>query len=341
MHRQPKRLQPVALVGIDSKWLPSFDAYYFAADNPWIRLTDRLHRPGVIRTNERLDRLLKKGGALYRSSYYNEWMRPQGFKYTIGNTLLSDRSVVANITLMRPPDMRTFAAAQVRAFADLSKHLARALHMAIKLERPEGNPVTLAAIDAMPQAVALIDAERRVLYANPAMESMLQRKHGISVRMGQLNATLAGKRESFEAYVANAARSGERDASAGGTFVLPAGGHQHLHVDVAPLRGHARRTLLARPTLLMVVTEHGKQRIPSLSAIRDLYGCTPSEARLTRLLTEGCELRHAAQVMGVTYATARVYLKIVFDKVGVRTQAQLVSRVLRDLAASGSESDRR
>jgi len=36
----------------------------------------------------------------------------------------------------------------------------------------------------------------------------------------------------------------------------------------------------------------------------------------------------AAAAMGITYGTARIYLKTVFDKVGVHSQAQLVSRVL-------------
>lgn len=39
---------------------------------------------------------------LYRSAYFNEWMRPQRFKYTLGNTLLADDGIVANITLLRP-----------------------------------------------------------------------------------------------------------------------------------------------------------------------------------------------------------------------------------------------
>jgi DNA-binding CsgD family transcriptional regulator len=34
--------------------------------------------------------------------------------------------------------------------------------------------------------------------------------------------------------------------------------------------------------------------------------------------------------MGITYATARTDVKLVFDKTGMRTQAQLVARVLRD-----------
>lgn len=339
LHRQPKRLQPVALMGIDPQWLPSFDQFYFAPDNPWIRLTERLHRPGVIRTNERLDRFLREDGALYRSSYYNEWMRPQGFKYTIGNTLLSESDVVANVTLMRPPDMQTFDTSELRDFADLSKHLTRALQMAIKFERPEACPTTLSAIDAMAHAVALIDARCRVLYANRAMESLLRRHEGLSMRMGRIAATHGAARERLEACVANAVARNEGPRVAA-PLLLPGSGDRHLCVRMAPMVTGAGRALLSRPTLLLMATEHGGQRAPSIAAIRAHYGCTKSEARLTQLLSTGLGLRRAAEASGIGYGTARVYLKTIFEKVGVHTQAQLVARVLGDLAASEMGEDR-
>jgi DNA-binding CsgD family transcriptional regulator len=39
--------------------------------------------------------------------------------------------------------------------------------------------------------------------------------------------------------------------------------------------------------------------------------------------------------MGVTYGSARVYLKLAFEKVGVHSQAQLVARVLAETAGPG------
>lgn len=65
-------------------------------------------------------------------------------------------------------------------------------------------------------------------------------------------------------------------------------------------------------------------------AIGQRYGCTRSEANLVQLIAEGLTLHQAAEVMGVTYATVRSYLKVVFDKTGTRSQAQLVARVLGD-----------
>jgi DNA-binding CsgD family transcriptional regulator len=46
------------------------------------------------------------------------------------------------------------------------------------------------------------------------------------------------------------------------------------------------------------------------------------------LLARDHELNEASQRMGVTYGTAQSYLKAVFDKTGVHSQAQLASRLL-------------
>ena len=197
-------------LGVAPRWVQTFDELYFAADNPWIRLSERLHRPGVVRTNERLEALIHDAGALYRSAYYNEWMRPQGFKYTIGNTLLAGDGVVANITLLRPGDMPTFDDAEVRAFDVLSRHLTRALQMGVRLERAENAAAGTAAFDALPQAIALVDGRRRLVYANAAMEALLTAAAGLALRQGILCATDAAAEHDLSACTRGRAGAGRR-----------------------------------------------------------------------------------------------------------------------------------
>lgn len=327
LHLQPRRIQPVSLVGIEPKWVRSFNELYFAPDNPWIRLTKRLHRPGVVRTTERLERFTQDPGVLYRSSYYNEWMKPQGLKHNMGNTLLAEGGVVANITLFRPPDMQTFSAAEVRGFEALSTHMTRSLRMAMRLERPQDCPASAALFDAMPHAIAVIDAQRRVLYANAAMESVLRRKAGLGLRQGELTATQPGVEQKLAACLARTLQGADGAPAGDDALILPQGGQGYLTLRAMPVVGHMGH-LLPKPTLLLMATEHSGRETMSRSAIGQLFGCTPSEARLAELLAQGFGLRQAAQQMNITYGTARVYLKIVFDKTGARTQAQLVARLL-------------
>jgi DNA-binding CsgD family transcriptional regulator/GAF domain-containing protein len=331
LHLRPRRVQPVSLVGVEPQWLRSFDELYFADDNPWIRLTRHLHRPGVVRTNERLDHFLGEAGALYRSAYYNEWMRPQRFRYTIGTTLLAEDGLVANITLLRAPDMRSFSAGEVRAFEMLSKHLTRALQLSVQLERPQTCPASVSVLDALPQAVAVLDAQHRVLYANTAMDSLLARKQGFALRQDRLQVGDPAVQQQFVALVDAALAGGDAAAGNHESLALRLSGAGHLRVRALPLRGKLARSLAFRPSVLLMATEQAMAGTISQAVIGRIYGCTPSEARLVSLLVEGQTLKRAATHMGITYESARAYVKLIFQKVGVHSQSQLVARVLGDV----------
>ena len=105
---------------------------------------------------------------------------------------------------------------------------------------------------------------------------------------------------------------------------------KRLTVYATPAPGlvgrHAGRGPLA---FLMVIGGAESHRVSS-DTLRALYGFTESEARLARCIVQGNDLRRAANAVGVTYGTARGYLKVIFDKLAVHTQAQLVSRILSD-----------
>ena len=338
LHPEPRHVEPVCIAGLDPRWLRSFDALYFAPDNPWMRVSKFLHRPGVVRTTERLESFLKDPGVLYRSTYYHEWMKPQGFKHNIGNTLLSEHGLVANITLFRSPDMPTFNDVEVRAFELLSKHMTRSLQMSTRLQPGLGGAAA-AALDAVPHALALLDGQRRVLYANAAMESLLRQRQGLMVRDAALQALDARGEAALGALLADA-QAADRGASRRlGPLTLPCPGPGRLIVRVVPLAaGSASRLPLRAATLLLASPCHPRESL-SHGELRHLYGCTHAEARLVQCLLEGRGLRDAATAVGITYGTARAYLKLVFQKTGVHTQAQLVAKLLSDAATRPARPD--
>ncbi len=331
LHRAARRVQPVCLTGVGADWVRSFSELYFLPDNPWMRLTQQLHQTGVVRTNERLDRILREPGALYRSEYYNEWMRPQGFRYSIGTTLLAEPDLVANITLLRAPDMRSFDGSEVRAFERLARHMTRALQLTSRLERPQTNPAMASVFDAMPQAIALVDARRRMVYANAAMESLLRSDQGLSLAGGELNAAQTHARQVFAAWFARAGAAVD-SVDPCGPLQVPCGTQGHLTVHAIPLAAPSNGSLPRLGTVLLLALPAAANRTPvSAWGISQRYGCTMSESRLAYQLAQGDSLREAARKMGITYGTARDYLKMVFGKLGVHSQAQLVARLLGDL----------
>jgi DNA-binding CsgD family transcriptional regulator len=55
------------------------------------------------------------------------------------------------------------------------------------------------------------------------------------------------------------------------------------------------------------------------------YRFTTTERRLSDCISAGKSLRESADALGITYETARTYLKSIFAKAGVRRQAELVA----------------
>ena len=76
--------------------------------------------------------------------------------------------------------------AEVRRFEALSRHMTRALQMSIRLEHTESGAADTGVLDALPHALAVVDAQRRLLHANAAMESLLRRRCGLAAREGRI-----------------------------------------------------------------------------------------------------------------------------------------------------------
>jgi DNA-binding CsgD family transcriptional regulator/PAS domain-containing protein len=328
LDRDTRHIRPVCLTGVERRWVESFDETFFAPDNPWIQVTNELHKPGVVRTTERLERFMKQRGVLHRSAYYNEWMRPQRFKHNIGNTLLADEGTVANITLFRPPDMPTFSDEEVAAFEALSRHMTRALRMSVQLERTQNCAATSRAFDALPDAVALIDRQCRVLYANAAMEALWRGQHALQLRQGVVAGGDGAAQQQLARLLDGAWRRHGDSAEAQDSVLLSDARGGRVSVRAVPVQGPMTRYLPRLHSLLLTAHVCSSRRAPSPSELARCHACTPAEARLVHHVAAGKGLREAAQAVGIGYGTARGYLKSVFQKTGVATQAQLVALVL-------------
>jgi DNA-binding CsgD family transcriptional regulator len=322
------------LAGVSPYWLGQFNRFYFAPDNPWNVHSQALHRQGLVRTNERLDAFTRQRGVLYRSSYYHEWMVPQGFHHSIGNTLTSDRRAIANVTLLRAPDLPRFNAREVRLFEQLSVHFVRALRVRQHLDNLRTSRDGLAAmLDGLTDALLLLDDQGRLLHGNHAALGWLAHRDGLQVRQGSVEPTQPAQRARFTAWLKAHAAGALHAASVPDTLTLARGASR------LPLALRASGWTLpvsswhsARRCVLVSLGPAGAlQAGPPAEALRGLYHLTPAEARLAHALCDGLNLREAAEALGITYGTARTRLKAVFGKTGTHRQATLIERIRRDL----------
>ncbi|MBX5166611.1 MULTISPECIES: helix-turn-helix transcriptional regulator [unclassified Rhizobium] len=65
-----------------------------------------------------------------------------------------------------------------------------------------------------------------------------------------------------------------------------------------------------------------------IASAREVFGLSPAQTRLARLIVDGHDLAAASDQLGVSVNTLRTQLQRIFDKTGVRSQAALVRALL-------------
>jgi len=329
------RMREVHLAGVSPSWAACFDAAYFAPDNPWMQLSERLHQPGVVRTNERLAHLTRDHGVLYRSQYYNDWMRPQDFRYSLGNTLVREPGLIANVTLLRPGDMPTFTLDEVGAFERLSRHMTRALRAGLLVEE-RAEKRSLQMLGHLRQAALLLDPAGCILYANETAERLLRERDALASYRGCLVAADMRDQQALAAMLAAAGRTahGEGEESDDGAVSIMMrrspgrSGRPPFMLSVLPWPQDMAGYRFAQRALLVLLAEKQSVQPASAALLGECFGLTAAEARIAHALAAGQTLRAAAAQSGISYGTARGYLKILFHKTATHRQAELVRCLL-------------
>ena len=91
------------------------------------------------------------------------------------------------------------------------------------------------------------------------------------------------------------------------------------------------------PLYCWVVLEDGKALVSfdnvlmvsrRIEQAATIYGLSPAQVRLARLIVDGHDLASASEILEVSVNTLRTHLQRMFDRTGVRGQAALVGALL-------------
>lgn len=180
----------------------------------------------------------------------------------------------------------------------------------------------LATLDKFNRGVLLLDDDGVVCFVNRAAETMVARDDGLRLRRGRLV---------FKAVDANAALvaflEDGRDPADSGGLVLRAdgsGSKPPYRVLVSRLaQRHTREGCGAGYCVFIYEPNGGHAPLP-VTVLRQLYGLTPAEARLTNALFGGRSLAESADACGISVNTAKSVLKRIFAKCAVGSQSELL-----------------
>lgn len=275
---------------------------------------------------------LVQDAELLRSEFYNDFGRQHGLRWVAGTVAPLGEAGSMPLGLHRPDSAGPFEDRHRRTMDGLLPHLRRALQLRHRLRAAAGAGATgLAVLDALPQAVAVLDAEMRVQLVNPAAEALAAAERpGLRLQLARVpGGASAGRRvflvpmrtadaRSLAALVQATAAGGP-----GGALRLgDASGEPVLAALVAPLparlgggQGSAGTGRLPGRALVMLrAIERGVP--PRAALLRDLFGLTRTEAEVARMLASGASKVAVADARGLKETTVRSQVRSILEKTG-------------------------
>ncbi len=306
--------------GFDPVFLDTYDEDHLGR-NPWFENLAR-HPRDRFHTDE-ID-----PPDFWKSSYYNEWVRPQGLHHTIGAALEVGHGQHAWAGFCRRTGASPFDS-EAEFLTPLLPHLRRAVQLRRKFVEAEAESAQFSSvIDALTAPVVLLDRQRRLHYANPAAETFLEGCGALKVTgNGHLIAVSGRGDASLGAAIRSAADTFEAPESPPPSPVVLRCGHGKTVALIAfRAAGHAVRA----PDSAVIAVVFRELETASEVDVRGFakaFQLTRTEADLATWIASGGNLPDFAELHGIAVATARWHLKNLEQKTGNSRIEHLVAAI--------------
>jgi DNA-binding CsgD family transcriptional regulator len=169
-----------------------------------------------------------------------------------------------------------------------------------------------------------VDAAARILWTNRLARERIRGHPGLVAAAGRLRA----RRRERDGALRDAVQLAFRELQS------------QRPLNVAPKQAWAvalGEDEAGAPLHCWVLLEDGKALVSfddaatvarRITGAQEVYGLSPAQVRLARLIVDGHDLAAAADLLAVSINTLRTQLQRIFDKTGVRSQAALVRSLL-------------
>jgi DNA-binding CsgD family transcriptional regulator/PAS domain-containing protein len=264
---------------------------------------------------------------LRRTEYYNDFLR----RFDLGAHIIFRLALIGrqsvSLNMLRPHQRDRFEEPQMQLAYAAHPHLMRAFTLGQRFAeaRTMGEGLNDWA-ESSPHGLFLLDETGRILRTNAAGARALSANGGLRSVGGRLTAASPDAAVRLEALIAQAAEPVRR----GGSMTLAAPGRSRpLWLTVTPGPRRPAALLSPKPVIIVCANDPDCASQPVERALRDLFGLTPAETRLTLALAEGLSLREISEAFGLSPHTLHRQLAHVFDKTETHRQADLIRLVLR------------
>ncbi|MCL2384674.1 MAG: hypothetical protein FWC84_02450 [Alphaproteobacteria bacterium] len=261
------------------------------------------------------------------STYYNEFVRPQGWVNLVVTGLARSPDSFALLALTRAPSAAWVEPAEWHLLNKLAPHLQRAAAIHTLLARSRSVVNALSA--ATEFAVILLTGHCHIIFANPKAEDLLRRQKGLRYEHGRLVATTSVLTYRLQALTCAGVKPNICTGDMGGLLVLPRDENEApLVAHVVPVTAHRAASIfdIDRPAAAVIIVDPTLHLAAHVAYFARNFGLTLAESRVLAEIIGGRGLLAAATKLNISEATARCHANRILAKTGTTRQTELIRR---------------
>lgn len=201
----------------------------------------------------------------------------------------------------------------------------RALDFDVRLAlADQNNQVLEGVLDALTDPIIVLSDTLRVLHVNARAASLLAGNSGLRVTRGRLHAVRPADQTELERIVRDATTDGLGATTQATVVRLDDGPVLLVRAYRLPMSAGVTAADPSRQCALVITTAGNRRIDHGIDAVLKAFGLTAAELKLVRQLLMGVRLSACATEAGVSIETVRSQLKSAREKVGVRSQSDLI-----------------
>jgi DNA-binding CsgD family transcriptional regulator len=247
-----------------------------------------------------------------------DWARPQGLADVMGIWLARDAEAFGLLGFGRLREAGPYGDRELDIARLLAPHLQRAATINRLLDLAALQKASFAALfDSLAAPILIVAGDMRLIHANDRARQMLARGQPLRVRANLVAAGHLGTHRALLSAIAQATSDGSAMERKGLGIPLPQDDGSIGALHVLPLGADTK-------TAAIFVARAISPFVAANNVIAALFSLTPSEGRVFDHIASGRTVAQAATTLGIGESTVRTHLLRLYDKTGVRRQAELV-----------------
>jgi DNA-binding CsgD family transcriptional regulator len=328
INKQNQLVDPV-FQGIQDQFFPPYKSYFYQ-QNPF----DPANLPRIYNPSVRMEQLVPLS-QFHKTQYYNEFLKPQNIHRQMA-VYIPWGERLTGVLGMHRSEKKRFGSHLLVMGNMMAGHWAAAferLRLATEIEKADGflNMLTEHTADG----ILILDKQCRSLFSNTLARKICSCLATVFPVAATANAEVCR----FPQLVADTCRQLAVRLNSPGLIPVPL---KEILVSVAPFRSiglefqimENRVSGHSQPIFLIKMTQ--KKVGPEPNFLKQEFGLTPREIEIVSQVCRGLTNLQIARVLFISEGTVKNHLKRVFSKLGVKSRASLifrmVSRVPREIS---------